>query len=81
MPKSEPLFWIVREHDGKRSVFLQRAGDSLFAQMRSALAGHEGGIPVEVHKLDAKTARKVPKKMIGRKLALSEARALLEKIG
>jgi hypothetical protein len=71
--KSDLLFWIVREHGGERSVFLQAANAAIFAMMHSAIAGHEGGKPIEIHELDAKMTRKIPKRMIGRVLQLTEA--------
>jgi len=74
------LFWIVREHEGSRAIFLQRAQDKLHAWLHSAIAGH-GGEPIEIYELDDVTARKVPAKMIGRKLTQKEVQALLEKIG
>jgi hypothetical protein len=35
MAAAEPrsLFWIVRQHNGRRSVFLQAATASVFAQL------------------------------------------------
>ena len=38
------------------------------------------GTFVEAHALDAATARKVPRKMIGRSLSADEAAALLDRI-
>jgi hypothetical protein len=70
----------LREHDDARSVFLQSAASSIFAQLRSAIAGHQSGKPIEVHELDDKTAGKVPKKMIGRTLTVAEAKKLLARL-
>ena len=42
------LFWIVREHEGSRAIFLQRAQDKLHAWLHSAIAGH-GGEPIEIY--------------------------------
>ena len=39
-----------------------------------------GGEFVEAHVLDAKTAKKIPKRMIGRALTMSEASALLDRL-
>jgi hypothetical protein len=75
-----PLFWVVRETAGERSVFLQEASEKLYAWLHAALAGHRGA-PVEIHELDAKTARKMPKRAIGRVLSQDEAQALLERLG
>ncbi len=74
VPKLLPLFWVVREQSGARTIFLQPAQDKLYAWLHSSIAGHRGE-PIEVHELDEKTARKVPKKMIGRVLTQREARA------
>jgi hypothetical protein len=74
------LFWIVREHEGARSYFLQPAAESIFAQLKSAIAGHEGGKPVEVSEIDPESARKVPKDMIGRVLSEREVRKLMRLI-
>ena len=43
------------------------------------MAGFTGQF-VEAHQLDAKTARKVPKKMIGRILSDREAHTVLERL-
>ena len=47
--------------------------------MRALLAGVEGEFQ-EGHELDTKTAKKVPKGMIGRVLSRQEAAALLRKL-
>ena len=39
-----------------------------------------GGTFVEAHALDAKTAKKIPKRMIGRALTPNEAKALLDRL-
>jgi hypothetical protein len=74
------LFWIVRDHEGIRSFFIAKANNQIFAWISSAIAGHQGGTPVETHELDEKTARKVPKKMIGRVLSGKEAKELLKRL-
>lgn len=74
-----PLFWIVHDIDGKKVVWIQDAGDKIFARMKAGLAGLTGDF-VEIHELDEKTARKVPAKMTGRVLSQREAKALLETI-
>ena len=75
-----PLFWIVHEIDGKRCVFIQGAGALIFARLKASIAGFDEGMFVEAHMLDAKTARKVPKKMIGRVLSPREVSALLDRM-
>jgi len=76
------LFRIVHEIDGKRCIFIQdqEAGALIFARLKAAIAGFEDGVFVEAHMLDAKTARKVLKKMIGRVLSPREVSALLDRL-
>ena len=69
-----PLYWIAKTHDGAQRYFLQGASTPLYASLRASLAGQHGK-PSDVIELDAKTARKVPKKMIGRVLTQKEAKA------
>lgn len=74
-----PLFWIV--HEGPK-VFIEDAGTMLYARMAITMRGAaEAKTFIEAHKLDAKTAKGIPKRMIGRELSQREAKALLEKIG
>ena len=74
------LYWVAKTRDdGSTHYFLQEATTQLYASLRSALAGHDGK-PTDVIQLDAKTARKVPKKMIGRVLTQDEAEALLARM-
>ena len=75
-----PLFWIVHEIDGKRRIFIQEAGALITARIKASIAGFDDGEFVEAHALDAKTARKVPKKMIGRVLSPREVSALLKRL-
>jgi hypothetical protein len=51
------------------------------ARLKAAIAGFDKGAFSEIHELDEKTERKVPKKMIGRALDQDEANALLKKFG
>ena len=75
------LFWVAKiNDDGETTFFLQEANTQLFASLRASIAGQKGK-PVESIELDAKTARKVPKKMIGRVLSQREAETLLTRIG
>jgi hypothetical protein len=74
------LFWLVF-HEGKnKSVIIQPAGSIIAARMRALLAGIKGEFQ-EGHELDPKTAKKVPKGMIGRVLSRTEATALLKNLG
>src|SRR4051812_2642879 len=75
-----PLFWIVHEHEGDRSVFIGNAKGLLFARLQALEAGHKGEF-VEALTLDNKTARTIGKKMIGRTLRHTEVKELLAKIG
>jgi hypothetical protein len=55
-------------------------GDALvFARMRAALAGQEGAF-VEGHQLNAKTIKKMSKKIIKRTLKRKEAARLLKQL-
>ena len=74
------LFWIAKTIDGERRYFIQEADWPIFAMLRAAIAGFPGQ-PEETIELDAKTAHKVPKKMIGRVLSQREAEALLARFG
>jgi hypothetical protein len=51
----------------------------IFARL-NALIGGIGGTFVEAHQLDVKIAAKVPKRMTGRTLTLSEAGKLLARL-
>ena len=62
------------------SVIIQPAGHIIEARMRAMLANVPGAFQ-EGHELDDKTAKKVPKGMIGRVLSRKEATALLRKLG
>jgi hypothetical protein len=76
-----PLFWIVHLVEDKPVVFIQEAAGMEIARLKAAVAGFKGGAFSAIHELDEKTARKIPKKMIGRGLSQREATALLKRIG
>jgi hypothetical protein len=65
--------------DGKQQVFLQEASALIFARLEASFAGFKGEF-VAAHVLDARSAKKVPKQMIGRALSLREASALLDRV-
>jgi hypothetical protein len=69
----------VHEVGGKRRVFIQEAGALIFARLRASVAGFKGEF-VEAHKLDAKTAWKIPKKMQERTLTEREVGELLARM-
>jgi hypothetical protein len=73
------LFWLVFKNSKELSVVIQPAGAIVAARMRALLAGIEGEFQ-EGHELDAKTAKKVPKAMIGRVLTRKEATTLLKRL-
>lgn len=75
-----PLFFIIHRIEGKERIWLQEASYGIFARMKAALAGLKGDY-VAIGDVDDKTARKVPKKMIGRLLSQDEAGELLKRMG
>lgn len=73
-----PLFWIV--HEGPQ-VFIEDRSTLLYARLNITMRGDAPASTfVEAHELDAKTAKKIPARMIGRALTQSEAQSLLKKI-
>ena len=73
------LFWIVHEIDREPGVMIRADSALIFARMRATLDCF-GGTFVEAHALDAKTAKKIPKAMIGRALTAREAAAVLDRL-
>ena len=51
----------------------------MMARVKAGMAGQQSE-PLECHELDAKTAKKIPAKTIGRTLTHKEAFALLKRI-
>ena len=74
------LFWIVLGITGERHIFIQEAHALIFARLKASIAGFDDGVFVEAHALDAKTAKKVPQKMIGRVLSPREVSPLLDRL-
>lgn len=75
------LFWIAhRGDDDEPIVYLQEANTAMYARLAALRAGLTGEYR-EVHELDAKMARKVPKTMIGRMLNQLEIADLLRRLG
>ena len=59
---------------------IQSADAMIFARLRAAIGGFKGTF-VEAHPLDAKTAKRIPKRMIGRSISVAEAAALIQRLG
>jgi hypothetical protein len=73
------LRWVVREVDAERRFYVQEASTKMYAALKSAMAGFEGDLK-EVIPLDAKTAKRIPKKAIGRARSFKEGKKLIEGI-
>jgi hypothetical protein len=73
------LFWLAVQIGGKTLVVIQPGESLIQARMRAALTGL-GAVDVDGYELDASTAAKVPKAMIGRPLSRSEAAKLLDRL-
>lgn len=73
------MVWMVFEIAGEKYVWIEE-GDLLMARLKASLAGHTDGF-VEAHHLDAKTAKKVPKSALRKKLSSEEAMQLLKRLG
>ena len=78
-PAVMALFWIVHQIDGQHCVRIQEGGALIFAQLNAMKDGF-GGSFVEAHRLDADTAKKIPKAMTGRTLTMDKAAALLDRL-
>ena len=73
------MFWLTFETSRGIQVYIVEARHLMMARMKASMAGQHGDFQ-EGHKLDAKTVKKIPAKMIGRTLTHKEAFALLKKI-
>ena len=73
------LFWLVHDIDGERTVRIEDAGALIFARLQAAIGGLKGSF-VEAHALDAKLAKKIPRRMVGRALTADEAAAVLDRL-
>jgi hypothetical protein len=58
------LFWLTFDTPRGTEVYIVEAGHLMMARMKAGLAGQTGTFQ-EGHPLDAKTAKKIPNKMIG----------------
>ena len=61
------------------TLFIQPAEMKVYALLKASIAGAEGEC-TESYELNAKMARKVPKKLIGKPLDHKQANALLKKL-
>jgi hypothetical protein len=78
-PISGAMYWLTFETSGDVQVRIVQANHLLLARMKAGMAGQKGAFQ-EGHQLDAKTAGKIPEKMVGRSLSQKEATALLKQI-
>jgi len=75
------LFWLVFSDGDHIQVLIQPASTLIHARVHAGLAGMDNNHFIEGHELDAKTERRVPKTMIGRRLSQREAKKLLVSFG
>jgi hypothetical protein len=73
------MYWLTFETFGDIQVHIVRANHLMLARIRAGMAGQKGQFQ-EGHPLDAKTAKKIPARMVGRTLTHKEAFALLTRI-
>lgn len=73
------MFWLTFKTSRGLEVYIVQASHLLMARMKAGMAGQDGEFQ-EGHRLDRKTAKKIPAKMIGRTLSQREAVALLKRI-
>jgi hypothetical protein len=66
------MFWLTFETAGAIEVLIIEANHLALARIKAGMAGQKGHF-MEGHQLDAKTAKKVPAKMIGRTLTQTQA--------
>jgi hypothetical protein len=78
-PISGGMFWLTFETSGDIQVHIVEANHLMLARIKAGMVGQKG-VFQEGHQLDAKTARKIPEKMVGRSLSQKEATALLKRI-
>ncbi len=73
------MFWLTFETSGDIQVHIVQANHLMLARIKAGMVGQKGEFQ-EGHQLDAKTAKRIPAKMIGRTLTHKEAFALLKRI-
>jgi hypothetical protein len=76
---SVPLYWIVHELGGQRSIFVAEASSVMYARLQACRAGHAGKF-IEARELDRQTARQMPSDVVGQTLNATKARAVLTKM-
>lgn len=74
------LFWLVYRTEDDLNISIQEASSLISARLKAALAGLAGEF-AEGHQLDVKTAKRLPKDIVGRALTRDEAQVLLAKLG
>jgi hypothetical protein len=73
------LYWLVCSTDDDIAVVVLPASALVYARFDAARKNRDDGTFVEGHQLDAKLSKRVPKKMIDRRLSQDEATKLLAK--
>jgi hypothetical protein len=74
------VFWLSYRVNNRRCVVIQPAISLVGARMKSALSVVDDHGFRDGHELDEKTAKRIPKEMIGRCLTMAEAIGLLERL-
>jgi hypothetical protein len=73
------LFWLTFKTNRRKEVFIAEAGSLGLARMKAGVRGQKGEFQ-EGHQIDSKTAKRIPKQMIGRTLSREEAERLLKRL-
>ena len=74
------LWWLCFQSDKGICVVLQPAPSLVHARVVAGINKIEPGDFTEGHQLDAKTARKIPKTLIGKCLSPRQAEQLLRRL-
>lgn len=77
------MYWLTYRVKGKTAVVIRPEETAIAARLASLVsdATLEARQFQEAHALDARTKKRIPKTMIGRRLTERQARELLRKIG
>jgi hypothetical protein len=73
------LFWLTFDTAQGRAVWIQEAHEPSMARLKASMAGAPEDFK-EYLQLDEKTAKKIPKNLIGKTLKNAQANALLKKL-